>query len=77
MLIVPDVSRYQPALTAAYARPAIIFRGAFGPSTEDARFLAFLLDLPAGPTELHTAFACKDQHERGAYYVYVERLLSD
>jgi hypothetical protein len=28
----------------------------------------------AGPTELRTAFPCKDQHERGAYYVYVERL---
>jgi arylsulfatase A-like enzyme len=40
----------------------------------DAKFLAFTLNLAAGPTELRTAFACKDQQERGAYYVYVERL---
>jgi hypothetical protein len=44
------------------------------PVPEFARFLTFALDLAAGPTELRAAFACKDQHERGAYYVYVERL---
>ena len=44
------------------------------PVTDAAKFLGFTLDLPAGPAELRTAFACKDQHERGAYYVYVERV---
>lgn len=44
------------------------------PISKDARFLEFTLTLPKGPTELRTAFTCDDQHERGAYYVYVERL---
>lgn len=44
------------------------------PVPDDAKFVAFTLTLPQGPTELRTALACQDGHERGAYYVYVERL---
>jgi hypothetical protein len=37
-------------------------------------FAEFVVTLPAGPAELRTAFHGEDGTERGAYYVYVERL---
>jgi hypothetical protein len=57
--------------TAAWAFPAATIKKA---DTAMGRFLAFTLNLGAGPTELRTAFACKDRQESGPYYVYVERL---
>ena len=44
------------------------------PVEEGAKSVDFTLTLPQGPAELRTAFTCKDQKDRGAYYVYAERL---
>jgi len=41
---------------------------------DGAKSLEFTLSLPKGPSELRTTFICSDQHERGAYFVYVEKL---
>lgn len=42
--------------------------------TKDAKFVEFEVELPKGPAELRTAFYDAVLYERGAYYVYVERL---
>ena len=44
------------------------------PVQPEAKFVAFECDLPQGPAELRTAFYDAVLNERGAYYVYVERL---
>jgi arylsulfatase A-like enzyme len=44
------------------------------PISPDAKFVAFECDLPKGPAELRTSFYDAVLNERGAYYVYVERL---
>ena len=44
------------------------------PVGEGAKSVEFILTLPKGPAELRTAFTCSDNKDRGAYYVYVERL---
>jgi Sulfatase len=38
------------------------------------KFAEFVVSLPAGPAELRTTFYGANGEERGAYYVYVERL---
>lgn len=38
------------------------------------KYAEFLVTLPKGPAELRTTFRSEDGTERGAYYVYVERL---
>jgi arylsulfatase A-like enzyme len=72
----PDNKEQTPGVSIGAVSGSVSIAGQHQsqPVAEDARFLAFDLDLPAGPTELRTAFVCKDQRERGAYYVYVERL---
>lgn len=40
----------------------------------DDKYAEFVVTLPQGPAELRTAFHGADGTERGAYYVYVERL---
>jgi hypothetical protein len=44
------------------------------PVQPEAKFVDFEFDLPQGPAELRTAFYDAVMNERGAYYVYVERL---
>jgi len=44
------------------------------PVSPGAKFVAFECDLPKGPAALRTAFYDAVLNERGAYYVYVERL---
>ncbi|MGC2400011.1 MAG: arylsulfatase [Acidobacteriaceae bacterium] len=72
----PDNKEQTPGVSIGATSGSINIAGQHQsqPVDDDAKFLAFTLNLPAGPAELRTAFACKDQHERGAYYVYVERL---
>jgi hypothetical protein len=38
------------------------------------KYAEFVVSLPQGPAKLQTAFHGPDGTERGAYYVYVERL---
>ncbi len=38
------------------------------------KYAEFLISLPQGPAELRTTFHAEDGTQRGAYYVYVERL---
>ena len=42
----------------------------------DAKYAEFSLDLPAGPTHLQTYFGLDNDAGLGAYYVYIERLIS-
>ncbi len=44
------------------------------PVPQDAKFVEFTVELPKGPAELRTAFYDEVLNERGAYYVYVQRL---
>jgi hypothetical protein len=44
------------------------------PVPPEAKFVEFEVDLPKGPAELRTAFYDGVLNERGAYYVYVERV---
>lgn len=44
------------------------------PINQGDKYAEFVVTLPAGPAELRTAFHGQDGTERGAYYVYVERL---
>jgi hypothetical protein len=44
------------------------------PVPREAKFVEFEFDLPQGPAELRTAFYDAVMNERGAYYVYVEKL---
>lgn len=72
----PDNKEQTPGVSIGAVSGSIHIAGQHQSQTVEgeAKFLAFTLNLAAGPTELRTAFVCKDQHERGAYYVYVERL---
>jgi arylsulfatase A-like enzyme len=44
------------------------------PVTGDAKYVEFNMILPKGSTELRTTFTSEARIERGAYYVYAERL---
>jgi len=59
------------------AKQAGILIGAFSqmkPVAADAKFVEFEVDLENGPTSLRSAFYDDVLNERGAYYVYAERL---
>jgi hypothetical protein len=59
------------------ARQASIIIGEFNqmkPVSADAKWVEFEVQLEKGPTSLLTAFYDEVLNERGAYYVYVERL---
>ena len=62
------------ALDIARARVQVGGREASGEIEVDAKAAAFTLQLPAGPTELRTWFTGKGGEERGAYFVYAERV---
>lgn len=44
------------------------------PVQSSDKFVMFDVSLPAGPAELRTTFYSPDNTERGAYYVYVDRM---
>jgi hypothetical protein len=44
------------------------------PVPPEAKFVEFEFDLPQGPAELRTAFYDAVMNERGAYYVYLEKV---
>ena len=44
------------------------------PVLPEAKFVEFEFDLPLGPAELRTAFYDAVMNERGAYYLYGERV---
>jgi hypothetical protein len=65
-----------PGIAIAATKAQIMIRDVdlTKPVPAEAKFVEFVLDLPKGPAELRTAFYDAVMNERGAYYVYVERV---
>jgi hypothetical protein len=62
------------AISAVRAKLSIAGVEQTGPVAVDDKAAAFTVDLPRGPAELRTWFYGQDGTERGAYFVYVERV---